>query len=77
MAGHEGLLRPSNGIVDALETPYAGAGHHEIRELHPAESDDSQEFGAAQRSDASSSWNHVDLAGEDPRDAPTPATTET
>ena len=77
MAGYEGLLRPSNGIVDALDASYAGAVRHEIRELHPAESDDSHGFSAAQRADASPSSSNLDLPGEDLRDAPAPATTET
>ena len=77
MARHEGLLRPSNGSVDALETPYAGVVRHEIRELHPAESDDSHGFGVAEPVDASPSSGNRDLPAEDLRDAPAPATTET
>jgi exopolysaccharide biosynthesis polyprenyl glycosylphosphotransferase len=78
MAGHDSsLLRPSNGSVDVLEAEYTGTTRPEIRELHPTESADSSESSAAQGADASPSWGHSDLAGEDPRDAPTPATTET
>ena len=60
----------------ALDASYAGAVRHEIREFHPAESDDSRGFGAAQRADASRSSINLDLPGEDLRDAPAPATTE-
>ena len=66
MAGHESLLRLSNGTVDVLETSYAGTARQEIREFHPAEPDETQELGTGQPA-----------ASEDLRDAAEQAAAET